>query len=96
MTFGIKYEQGDIVVVPFPFTDLSEVKQRPVFILSKKNASLDVITCGITSHLKDTENSILITSDQLASGEIPTTSRIKVDKLFTLESSIILKKIGKL
>jgi mRNA interferase MazF len=49
MTFGIKYEQGDIVVVPFPFTDLSEVKQRPVLILSKKNASLYVITCGITS-----------------------------------------------
>ncbi len=96
---GTVYEQGDILIVPFPFSDLSAVKQRPVLVLSKneyhKNTE-DIITCGITSNLKDLENSVLIEKSNLLTGELPVTSRIKVDKLFTLEKSIIKKRIGKI
>ncbi|MEK6934393.1 MAG: type II toxin-antitoxin system PemK/MazF family toxin [Nanoarchaeota archaeon] len=92
------FEQGEILIVPFPFSDLSSIKQRPVLILSKsgynKNTE-DIITCGITSHLKDSKYSVLIENKDLESGEIPTTSRIKVDKLFTIEKGIVKKRIGK-
>ena len=92
---GIRYEQGDIVIVPFPFSDLTGSKQRPVLVLSKRNYNdSDIITCGITSRIKDAPFSVLITKDDLSSGWIPVKSRIKVDKLFTLEKSIIRKKIG--
>ncbi|MBS3081021.1 type II toxin-antitoxin system PemK/MazF family toxin [Candidatus Pacearchaeota archaeon] len=93
------YKQGEIVVVPFPFSDLSSIKQRPVLILSKNldnSIEEDVITCGITSNLKDLKYSVLIENKNLFEGEIPKSSRIKVDKLFTISQSIIKKKVGRL
>ncbi|MFT4344069.1 MAG: type II toxin-antitoxin system PemK/MazF family toxin [Candidatus Woesearchaeota archaeon] len=96
MISGIPFKQGDICIVPFPFSNLKAVKQRPVLIISKDNNSDDVITCGITSYLKDSAYSVLINTSNLSEGFIPTQSRIKVNKLFTLEKSIIIKKIGTL
>ena len=93
------YEQGEIVVVPFPFSDLSFIKQRPVLILSKdkdNKISDDVITCGITSNLKDTKYSVLIDNKDLEKGEIPAKSRIKIDKIFTLDKNIINKNVAKI
>ena len=99
MKFGIKYNQGEIVIVPFPFSDLSSIKNRPVLILSKdidNSNSEDIITCGITSNLKDAKYSVLIDNGDLDGGEIPIKSRIKVDKLFTVKKDIIKKKIAKI
>ena len=93
------YEQGEIVIVPFPFSDLSNIKQRPVLILSKNadcKTSDDLITCGITSNLKDVKYSVLIDNDNLKTGIIPAKSRIKIDKLFTLDKNIIRKKVAKI
>lgn len=95
-TSGTRFEQGDILIVPFPFSDLSAIKQRPVLVLSKENTGPDIITCGITSNLNDRERSVLIDETNLQSGGIPVKSRIKVDKLFTLESTIVRKRIAKL
>ena len=95
---GIKYEQGEIVLAPFPFTDLSTVKQRPLLIISNNNynnKTEDLVTCGITSNPKDTDFSILIDDKDLTTGQLPIASRIKVDKLFTLSKNIIKKKIRK-
>jgi len=92
----MKYEQGEIVIVPFPFSNLQNIKQRPVLILSKDNYSEDVITCGITSNIKDSTHSILIDNENLTQGNIPKQSRIKLNKLFTLNKKIIKKKIAKL
>ena len=98
MKFGTMYEQGEIIIVPFPFSDLSGVKQRPVLVLSKNKdnqESDDIITCGITSNLKNAKCSVLIEKSNLELGSIPTKSRIKVDKLFTLDKSTIIKKVAK-
>tara|TARA_Y100000310_G_scaffold345532_1_gene466147 strand:- start:11220 stop:11567 length:348 start_codon:yes stop_codon:yes gene_type:complete len=98
MISGTQFEQGDIVLVPFPFTNLSGIKQRPVLILSSKEYNQkgeDIITCGITSNLSDKEHSILITEKEMLSGKLPKASRIKSDKIFTLEKSIVKRKFGK-
>jgi mRNA interferase MazF len=99
MRSGIVFNQGDIVIVPFPFSDLTRIRQRPVLVLSKSlypNKCEDVLTCGITSNLKDSDYSISIDNSNLGEGSIPVKSRIKVDKLFTLEPSIIIKKLGRI
>lgn len=98
MKSGIVFNQGDILIVPFPFSDLTSVRQRPVLVLSKKEYNEkceDIITCGITSNIKDSKYSVLIDNSELIEGNIPVKSRIKVDKLFTLEQDIIIKKIGR-
>ena len=95
---GIMFEQGDILLVPFPFSDLSHVKRRPVLVISNdayNNRSEDVITCGITSNPKDNEYSMIINNENLIEGQIPKPSRIKIDKLFTLEKGIIVRKIAR-
>ncbi|MEK6926984.1 MAG: type II toxin-antitoxin system PemK/MazF family toxin [Nanoarchaeota archaeon] len=93
------YEQGEILIVPFPFSDLSSIRQRPVLVLSKKEDNLnseDIITCGITSNLKDSKYGILIENENLQKGVIPKRSRIKVNKLFTINKSIIIKSLARI
>ena len=97
MRSGIKYSAGNIVILPFPFTDLSATKQRPVLIISNDsyNAAMeDVVVCGITSNFKDASYSVSLGQQELQEGVIPTLSRIKVDKIFTLKQSLIKKKVG--
>jgi len=98
MKSGIIFNQGDILIVPFPFSDLSTIRQRPVLVLSNltynKNSE-DIVTCGITSNIKDSNYSVLIDNTNLSEGNIPFKSRIKVDKLFTLHKNIVIKKIGR-
>ncbi len=99
MKSGTMYEQKDIVIVPFPFTDLSSSKQRPVLVLSRNDyneKSEDIITCGITSNLSNKNHSLLIDNASLSDGFIPVKSRIKVDKLFTINKSLVRKKVAKL
>lgn len=97
MKSGTRFNQGEVVLVPFPFSNLSGVKKRPVLILSKtKNNEVfeDVIVCGITANLKKSPYSVLIDNHDLEKGGIPVKSRIKIDKLFTIEKNLIVKKLG--
>ena len=93
------FEQGDIVLVPFPFTDLSTTKQRPALVISKSSYNTktqDIVTCGVTSNLENSDYSVLIDNIDLAEGKIPLKSRVKVGKIFTLKQSLVIKKIAKL
>ena len=99
MTSGIRFEQGEIVLVPYPFTDLTAIKQRPVLILSNNRYNRhteDIVTCGITSNVKNEDYSVMIENKDLAEGNLPVTSRIKVDKLFTLSQELVEKKIARI
>jgi len=57
------YRQRDIVLVPFPFSDLSNRKVRPVLILSNdeyNQRSADAVVCGLTTNLTPAHCSIVI------------------------------------
>jgi len=92
------YEAGDIVLVPFPFTDLTAVKRRPVLVLSRRDfnaGSPDFIVCGITSNLANAAHSVLIDRQDLAKGRIPGPSRIKVGKVATLLQSLAVRTLAR-
>ncbi|MGI0088422.1 MAG: type II toxin-antitoxin system PemK/MazF family toxin [Nitrosotalea sp.] len=98
MRSGIRFEQGEIVLVPFPFTNLASSKKRPVLILSKSSynkRSSDFVCCGITSNIKSVDHSVLVQSKDLVKGFLPKPSRIKVSTIFTLEKSIVIRYLGK-
>ena len=89
------YNQFDIVVVPFPFTDLNTDKRRPALVLSTKNfnnQSRNCVLAMITSQNNpDRPLDTRIGSIQQAGLKAPSKIRMK---LFTLDSRLIVRKIG--
>ncbi len=84
-------KKGDIVLIPFPFTNLKGAKRRPAVILYK--GELDVIVSFITSRIKwEEKTDLLIVPDQLNGLKKP--SLIRIDKIATLEIELIIGKIG--
>ena len=76
----MNYEQGEIVLLRFPFSDLSSSKQRPALVLSPHSfnaAQEDVITCLITSHIESDSYGVIIQPQDMGNGFLPTKSRIK-------------------
>lgn len=94
---GISFEQGEILLVAFPFSDLTKSKQRPVLVLSKSHndSSSDFVCCGITSNLDNKEHSVILDRNDMQWGSIPKISR-KFNKIFTLEKSLVIKRLGKI
>lgn len=92
------FEQGEIVIVPIPFTNLTSNKRRPALVISLKHYNYitdDLIVMAITSNLTDKEYCININNYDMETGDLLTDSQIRVDKIYTLSQSIVLKSIGK-
>jgi len=89
----MSYKKGDIVLIKFPFTDLSNAKKRPVLIIKDENRLNDFVCFQITS--KSTQEALYpIDSHNLIDGELRLVSFVKYDKCFTLSSDIVDKKLA--
>ena len=86
-------QKGHIVLIPFPFTDLSGNKLRPAVILAQTFA--DITVCFITTQLqKQVPTDILIEPSD--SNGIKQPSLIKVSKIATLQKTLAVGRIGSL
>ena len=84
-------KKGDIVLVPFPFTDLSGNKKRPAIVLIE--ASKDVTVCFITTQLKwQSEFDIRLNPTQI--NGLKKESLIKLSKIITLDKDLIIGLMG--
>ena len=91
--------QQDILLVPFPFSDQSGKKVRPVLVLSNNNYNRfgeDIIVCAITSNLKQNRYSIIIDGKNLETGKLYEKSSVKADSLLKVNKNLIIKNIGTL
>ena len=91
-------EQGDIVLIPVPFTDLSSQKKRPVIIISNNvfnQGSLDVIVVAMTSRPALAPYGFRINSTDLVEGTLNRPGTVRDDKIYTLAKYVIVKKFGK-
>lgn len=92
-------QHKDLVLLSYPFSNLKESKVRPAIVISNdlfNSASADCLMVPLTTVLKDEPYSILINSQDLSSGKLLKPSRIRADKIFTVEKKLILAKIGTL
>ena len=95
------YKVGDVVLVPFPFTDLATIKQRPALVISSSafnRRRRDVILMAITSHLVDGNKGSdyqLTESEQKAAG-LPKPSLAKLGKVVSIDQRLIRKTLGRL
>ena len=90
-------KQGEILLIPIPFTDLKASKKRPVLVISNNEynqATEDIIVMAITSNVKDNKYRINIKKEDMQKGDLKIQSDIRTDKIYTLSQSIILKNFG--
>ena len=85
---------GAIVLVPFPFTDLTSAKVRPALVLSRKESEHgDLILCFITSqNMSDVLHTIALPADKDTCLKVQSLARL--DKIATLDQRVILGEIG--
>ena len=92
-------EVGTIVLLPFPFTDLSTAKVRPTLVISdvnKENVIVVFISSKIPKDVNQTDFVISRNTNYFAKLGLKKDSVIKCDKIMTLSKSIILGEIGNL
>ncbi len=88
---------GDIVLIPFPFSELTQVKLRPAVVIAEtKDKYRDLILSAISSQVLSSMSiaEILLQPDSL--NGLRTISIIKVDRIFTLKSAKVVAIIGRL
>ena len=90
-----EFVKGDVVVLPFPFSDLSKSKKRPALVVANLEDQ-DIILCQITSEVRVDNYSIVLSNNDFKKGSLNLTSIIRPNRLFTADKSIILYKIGSL
>ena len=88
---------GDIVLMPFPFAELTDKKVRPAAVICEtKDVYRDLVVCAISSVVPKnlTENEIFLKSDK--ENNLRADSVLKVDRIITAKRKDVIAQIGKL
>jgi len=91
-----EFVKGDVVVLPFPFSDLSSSKKRPALVVALVEPYNDVILCIITSKNRQDVSSIPLMQADFVAGSLSQDSNVRPNRLFTADATIILRTAGKL
>ncbi len=86
---------GEVVLVPFPFSDLSQTKVRPAVCLADAGRG-DWILCQITSKSYGDPHAIVLDSHDFASGNLKMLSYARPGKLFTANEQLLVGSVGTL
>ena len=87
------FAAGEIVTLPFPHTDLSPGKLRPVLLLATAGRE-DWVVCQITSNPFADSDTITLSQREFASGGLHHPSYLRPSKLFTAHESLITRTLG--
>jgi len=88
-----KFVKGDVVVAPFPFSDLSDAKKRPALVVAALTGD-DVLLCQITSKTITDNYAVPIADTDFTSRGLHQPSNIRPNRLFTADGNIILYRAG--
>ena len=74
-----KFIKGDVVVIPFPFSDLTQTKRRPALVISALEGD-DVILCQITSRTIRDNYAIPLEDKDFKTGELKQSSNVRPNR----------------
>jgi len=89
------YAKGDVVVLPFPYTDLLSIKKRPALVIAALKGN-NIILAQITTNQRDDEDLISLTKKDFASGFLKCDSFIMASLIFTADNSRVEYKAGRI
>ncbi len=90
-----RFVKGNVIIIPFPFSDLSDSKRRPALVLADLRGN-DIILCQITSQNSSDYFSINLDNNDFENGSLPVNSFIRPNRIFTADKDIIIRKVGKI
>lgn len=90
-----RFVKGDIIVVPFPFSDLTQTKRRPALVISALEGN-DLSLCQITSQSVRDNYAILLDDKDFNTGSLKQSSYIRPNRIFTADNHIVLYRVGDL
>jgi mRNA interferase MazF len=88
-------ERGDLLLVPFPFTDLSTTKRRPVLAVTAADNYGDFIAIPVTSR-PQAEHGLPLAATDMLTGTLPAASWIRTNRIVTLNASLVVKNLGRI
>ena len=85
-----RFVKGDVVVVPFPFLDLTRDKRRPVLVVAELEGD-DIILCQITGQRTKDKYAVSIEENDFESGTLKQKSNVRPNRIFTADRHIVLQ-----
>jgi mRNA interferase MazF len=85
--------KGDVVVVPFPFSDLTQAKRRPALVLAELEGD-DLILCQITSRTVRDRYAVTLGEADFSRGGLRQASNVRPNRVFTADQRIVLYGVG--
>ncbi|WP_414512710.1 type II toxin-antitoxin system PemK/MazF family toxin [Nostoc sp. PCC 9305] len=89
------FVKGDVVIVPFPFSDLTQTKRRPALVLATLQGN-DLILCQITSQSVSDIYAIELNNSNFSYGRLNQPSNIRTNRIFTADQEIVLYQAGQI
>jgi mRNA interferase MazF len=87
--------RGDILIIEFPYSDLKYTKRRPILVLKVPKGE-DILACQITGSSYEKPVEIPLKEDDFKQGSLKRESYVRIDKIASVEKSLIRYKIGSL
>ena len=87
-----KFVKGDVVVVPFPFSDFTQSKRRPAVVITVLSGE-DLILCQITSQVIKDKYAVSISDEDFETGGLKQPSNVRPNRIFTTDSPLVLYPI---
>ncbi|MBD2564218.1 MULTISPECIES: type II toxin-antitoxin system PemK/MazF family toxin [Nostoc] len=89
------FVNGDIVIVPFPFSDLTQTKRRPALVIATLQGD-DLIFCQITSQSVGDIYAIKLDKSNFKFGRLNQPSNLRPNRIFTVDKQIVLYQTGQI
>ncbi len=90
-----RFVKGDVVVVPFPFSDLTNAKKRPALVIAELEGN-DLILCQITSQQIRDRYAVSIEDTDFETGTLKQKSNARPNRIFTADRHIVIYPAGHL